>query len=62
MALMDIGSVLDWERPKDMDSDEMAFLLAVALQYEGRPYRYEFKSDGESFVSVECVPKPEGRP
>jgi len=53
---MDIGSLLDWERPTDIDSDDLAVLLAAVFDAEGRPYAFHFKSDGATFVSVECVP------
>ena len=58
---VDLGGLMDWERPV-MDADELAALVAAALRAEGRPYEMRFKSDGATFVSVECVPRKEGRP
>lgn len=54
------GDLLD--RPAAaLDADELAVLLAAAFEAEGRAHRFLLRGDGETWVSVECVPR-EDRP
>lgn len=41
------------------ESDELAVIVALALETLGVPYRYVLKGDGVTWYSVECVPNRE---
>lgn len=48
------------EYPKFIgDADEVAVVVALALEELGVPYRYVLKGDGVTWYSIECVAVPE---